>query len=195
YKNAQCNVTIPANGSYTSSGFANRYDYNIYGTIFFHANQSSLEGNGVSMNCLGRGACLQVGDLVNSNDYVSNAVKGISFRSPTNVSGNPSFAGVAITQTRRTSQVVTITTASAHGFRRGDMVTILFTDNNVYWGDAVVTTVPTSTTFTYAHSGSDIASQNTPGVVALACTAILDNGGQTHFYDIQYDLAGEKGHF
>jgi len=60
------------------------------------------------------------------------------------------------------------------------MVTILFTDNSAYWGDAMVTAVPSSTTFQYAHSGSDIASQATPGVVALAYVAILDNGMNTH---------------
>jgi hypothetical protein len=102
---------------------------------------------------------------------------------------------VAITNTQRVSQLVTITTASAHGFRPGDMVTILFTDSTAYWGDAIVTVVPSSTTFQYAHSGSDIGSQATPGVVALAYVAVLDNGMNTHLTDISYDLVGENGAF
>jgi hypothetical protein len=190
YTNSQCNVTIPANGPSSSVN-----TYNIYGTLYLHSNQSVLNGYGVTLNCLGRGACLQVGDLSNSNDYTDNTVSGLSFRSPVNLSSNPSFAGVAITQTQRTAQVVTVTTASAHGFRVGDMVTILFTDNSSYWGDAVITAVPGATTFQYAHAGSNLAAQSTPGVVALAYVAVLDNAMNTHLIDISYDKVGENGHF
>jgi hypothetical protein len=152
YYNSQCNVTIPPNGpSSTDEKESLLNTYNIYGTIYLHSNQSSLSGYGVTLNCLGRGACLQVGDLRNSNDYADNTVSGLSFRTPVNLSSKPPFAGVAIAQTQRTSQVVTVTTASAHGFRVGDMVTILFTDNSSYWGDAVITAVPSATTFQYAH--------------------------------------------
>ena len=128
WQNAQCNVTIPANGP----GYPNHSlnTYNVAGTIYLHSNQSVLNGYGTSLNCNGRGPCLQVGDLVNSNDYVNNSVLGLSFRTPTNLSGNAAYAGVGITQTQRASQVVTITTATAHEFRPGDMVTILFTERN-----------------------------------------------------------------
>ena len=60
---------------------------------------------------------------------------------------------------------------------------------------AFVTAVPSSTSFQYRHSGGDIALQNTPGAVALAFDAILDNGMNSHFSDIQYDLGGENGSF
>jgi hypothetical protein len=190
YKNSQCNVTIPANGPNSSVN-----TYNVSGTIYLHSNQSVLSGYGTSLNCLGRGTCLQVGDLKNSNDFADNTVSGLSFRTPVNLSGNAAFAGVAITQTQRTSQVATVTTASAHGFRIGDMVTIMFTDDKAFWGDATVASVPTTTSFTYARSGGDIASQATPGVVALAYTAILDNGLSTYFTDISYDKVGENGRF
>jgi len=89
---------------------------------------------------------------------------------------------------------VTITTASAHGFRVGDMVTILFTDSSSYWGDATITAVPSSTTFQYTHPGADIAAQTSPGVVALTYVAVLDNAMSTHLIDIFYDKAGESGH-
>jgi hypothetical protein len=160
-----------------------------------HTNQSVLSGYGVSLNCLGRGACLQVGDLRNSNDYANNTITGLSFRTPVNVSSNAAFGGVAISQTQRTTQVVTVTTASAHGFRVGDMVTILFTDSSSYWGDAVITAVPSAMTFQYAHAGADLAAQATPGVVALAYVAVLDNAMNTHLADISYDKVGENGHF
>jgi hypothetical protein len=193
WKNSQCNVTIPANGpGYPAHSVST---YNVYGTIYLHSNQSVLSAYGTSLNCLGRGACLQIGDLKNSNDFGNNTVAGLSFRTPVSLAGNAAFAGVAITQTQRTSQVATIMTASAHGFRVGDMVTILFTDNNAYWGDATITAVPNATTFQYAHTGGDIATQASPGVVALAYVAVLDNAMNSHLIDITYDLVGESGAF
>jgi len=190
YKNSQCNVTVPANGPNSTVN-----TYNVFGTIYLHSNQSVLSGYGTSLNCLGRGTCLQIGDLKSSNDFTDNTVAGLSFRTPANLAGNAAFAGIAITQTQRTSQIVTITTASAHGFRIGDMVTILFTDSSSYWGDATITAVPSATTFQYSHSGADIVAQATPGVVALAYVAVLDNAMNTHLIDISYDLVGENGHF
>jgi hypothetical protein len=202
--NAQCNVTIPANGPYTGGPGQSLNNYNVAGTIFFHSNQSALNGDGTSLNCTGRGPCLQMGDRANSNDYSSNAVKGLSFRSPTNFSSNPAYAGVHVTNTTVTGGYATITTSAAHNFRPGDLVTILFTDDRSYWGDAAVTdcgsgTTPAactggSTTFRYARSGT-IALQNTPGIVALAYEAILDNANDSHFTGIQYDFGGEVGRF
>src|ERR1700722_7862849 len=190
YKNSQCNVTIPANGPFSSVNV-----YNVYGTIYLHSNQSVLSGYGTSLNCLERGACVQIGDLKVSTDFTDNTIAGLSFRSPVNLSSVPAFAGVSITQTQKTSQVVTITTSSAHGFHLGDMVTILFTDSNAYWGDATITAIPSSTTFQYAHLGTDIAAQASAGVVALAYTAILDNAQNSHLIDISYDKVGENGGF
>jgi hypothetical protein len=193
WKDSQCNVTIPANGpGYPVHSLST---YNVYGTIYLHSNQSILSGYGTSLNCMGRGACLQIGDLRNSNDFTDNTVSGVTFRTPVSLTGNSAFAGVAITQTQRTSQVVTITTASAHEFRIGDMVTILFTDSSGYWGDATITAVPSSTTFQYAHSGADIAAQASPGVVALAYVAVLDNAMNSHLIDISYDKVGDGGNF
>jgi hypothetical protein len=192
YKNSQCNVTIPANGPGSPHSINT---YSVPGTIYLHSNQSVLNGYGVSLDCTGRGACLQIGDRKNSNDFSNNTVAGLSFRTPVDLSHSPAFAGIAIVQTQRTSKVATVTTDSPHGFRIGDMVTILFTDSSSYWGDAVITAVPSPTTFQYSHGGADIAPQKTPGVVALAYVAILDNGTNSHLVDISYDKVGETGHF
>jgi hypothetical protein len=192
YLNAQCNITIPANGpGYPHS--INTYD--VYGTIFLHSTQSVLNGAGTSLNCQGRGPCLQVGDGLNSNHYAKNAVQGLSFRSPTDYSANPSYSGVAITDTVIHSYRAIITTAGAHGFRPGDLVCIMFTDNSAYWGDAIITGVPTTTTFTYESTIANLETQTTPGVVALEYAAILDTASGTHFTDITYDVAGNRGHF
>ena len=205
FQNSRCNVTIPAN----NYGGPSTNTYNVYGTIFLHSNQSVLSGYGVSLNCGGpsgattvtlRGPCLQVGDLLNSNHYTNNTVSGIRFRSANALTSNPSYSGVAITSTQRASQVVTVTTATTHGFRVGDMVTIMFTDNSAYWGDAVACELsrmqqPDIYDFPIPSHGCRHPSQSTPGVVALAYDAILDNAVATHFIDIQYDLAYENGAF
>jgi Lower baseplate protein N-terminal domain len=204
YYNDQCNVIIPSNGPYTGGSGWSINNYNIYGTIFLHGNQSALSGYGTSLNCLGRGPCVQIGDLLNANDYANDTVQGLSFRTPVDYSASPAYAGVNITNTSDASGYATITTATAHNFRPRDLVAILFTDDRSYWGDAMVTDcgsgatpaacTGSSTTFRYVR-GATIASQNTPGVVALAYEAFLDNANSTHFIDVHYDFGGELGHF
>jgi hypothetical protein len=195
--NSQCNVTLPANGPYLGNGPSwSLNSYAVYGTIFFHSNQSLLSAFGTTISCLGRGPCVQVGDRVNANDYANNTIQGLTFRTPTDFSSFPAFNGSVITTTSSASNVATITTSGAHGFRPGDIVTIQFTDASRYWGDALVQAVPTSSTFTFNKASlGTTGSQTTPGVVALAYEAILDNGNGTHFQDVLYDFGGENGHF
>jgi hypothetical protein len=189
-------VILPANGPGYPVHLYNTY--NIYGTVFLHGSQSVLSGYGALLNCVERGACIQVGDLLNSNDAPNNTIQGLSFTNlNTSYSSIPAYHGVAIMKTVISSGIATITTATAHGFRIGDMVTQLFTDNSCYWGDAVIAAVPTSTTYQYPHPncGGSVASQATPGVVALAYVAVLDNGFNTHFVDISYSSYGNYGLF
>ena len=183
WQNGYCNVILPAISVST---------YNVYGTLFFHSNKSLLDGPGVVLNCLGRGACLQIGDQVSSNDYTDVTVRGLKFISSNNLS-NSAFAGVLVTNTAANGSYKTFTTAAAHNFRPGDMVTVMLTDNTAYWGDGIVTDcgsgssaatcTGSSTTFRMANTAV-ISSQATPGVVALAYTAVFDNATNTHFVDI-----------
>jgi hypothetical protein len=218
YQNQQCNVTVPANGPADSSNQHTVNTYNIYGTIFYHTVQSTLTGYGASLNCLGRGPCLQVGDRIDSNHAPGNTIQGFSFRAqncyaPPGVGcnssgrfkGDPAFYGLAITQTQSaagshgpqaTPGTATITTVIPHGFRVGDIVNIQLTDDGAFWGDALVASIPSPTTFTfkkYFLPTRDL--QNTPGIVALAYEAILDNGASTHFLNIQQDLVLEAANF
>jgi len=198
-QNGFCNVTIPANGFSFSLN-----TYTIQGTIVFHGAHGTLSGYGSSLACIGRGPCLQIGDRLSSSHSVSNAIKGINFRTSTDFSANSAYAGVAITNTQATGGFKIITTATAHHFRPGDLVTIQFIDDRSYQGDALVAdcgtsggTAPctgSSTSFRIA-SASTIASQATPGVVALAYEAILDNCSGTTFTDVHYDYGGDVGHF
>jgi len=86
----------------------------------------------------------------------------------------------SVTNKALTSNVATLTTAAAHGFAAGMTVEVSGVDAT-FNGSYTITTVPTSTTFTYAKTASNVAS--TP--VSPAGTAFSN---QTHFQD--YASAG-----
>ena len=86
----------------------------------------------------------------------------------------------SVTNKALTSNVATLTTAAAHGFAAGMTVEVSGVDAT-FNGSYTITTVPTSTTFTYAKTASDVAS--TP--VSPTGTAFSN---QTHFQD--YASAG-----
>ena len=202
WKNQQCSVILPSNGGPTTGSNHPLNTYSVYGTLFMHANHALLSGYGVSLNCLGRGACIQAGDLVNSGDYADITIEGLEFRAGQGYNYN----GVLITNTSANGSYKTFTTATAHNFRPGDMVTVRFTDNYQYWGDGVVTDcgsgstaavcTGSSTTFRMATTYT-IASQTTPGVVALSYMQVLDNAQNTKLTDLGMDAAwsGTLGYF
>ena len=207
FNNTSCHIIIPPSGqfapdsSYGRKHFNTFADYNIFATIIFEASGSEISGYGAVLNCYQRSYCLQMGDLVNANYYANNTVEGLSFRTPWNTLTGQygiygyGFKGCDITKTERTAQVVTIaTTGCQTRFQIGDMITVMFTDNPLYWGDAIVTAVG-DRTISYAHRGPDLAAQTTPGVVAEAFGAIYDNGNNNKFNDISYDQSNEIGHF
>jgi hypothetical protein len=67
------------------------------------------------------------------------------------------------------TNVVTLTTANAHGYAIGDSVTVRDMANAVYNGTYTVTGTPTTTTFTYARTNTNISTAAvTAGSVVLA---------------------------
>jgi len=188
--NGGCQVVIPVTGPGNVPG------YDIYDTIYFHASESELSGYGATLNCHGRGPCLQVGDLLNSNDCVANTIEGISFRSPDNRQSDPAFNGSLITSTQTTGGTITIQTTAPHNFRTGDRVTQMLTDRLNYWGDVPSIVVTDATHYTYQRAGTaDIPFQTTPGAVALSYEAVLDNGASTSLTDLQMSYQNESGRF
>ena len=81
---------------------------------------------------------------------------------------NVSKASRTITTVARTTNIVTITTSAAHGFSIGDSVTIAAVTNTSLNGTFTIDTVPTTTTFTYAKTGTNIASGADTGTVTFA---------------------------
>lgn len=197
----QCVVKIPPNGpGIPVTPVQGVYNYNIYGTIYMHTTQATLEAEGVTLNCLERGPCLHLNGTVNyswgstiSHESQGNVVKGLSLRSTIPNASDPAYIGSAITSTTVTASVATVTTAAPHGFRVGDWVTIMFTDDSSYWGDTLVTSVPTTTSFTFAARFTNITLQNTPGVVALDYVGIRDDANSTLFDHVSYDSEWDGG--
>jgi len=74
-----------------------------------------------------------------------------------------------VTNAVLTTNVVTLTTANAHGYIVGDSVTVRDMANAVYNGTYTVTVVPTTTTFRYAKTNANITTAAvTAGSVVLA---------------------------
>ena len=81
---------------------------------------------------------------------------------------NVSKASRTITTVERTSDVVTITTSADHGYSVGDSVTIAAVTNTGLNGTFYVSSVPSTTTFTYDQTGTDIPSGADTGTVTFA---------------------------
>lgn len=73
------------------------------------------------------------------------------------IQGGTGVIQKAISNVARTTNVVTITTSTAHGFTAGDYVTIAAVTNTSLNGTFLIATAATNT-FTYAQTGSDITS-------------------------------------
>ena len=71
---------------------------------------------------------------------------------------NVSKSSRIISIIERTSNVVTITTTTAHGYSVSDSVVVGATTNTGINGTFTVASVPSTTTFTYSQTGADIAS-------------------------------------
>jgi hypothetical protein len=90
-----------------------------------------------------------------------------------NVGGN-AVANIVTTANlgaSRTSNVVTITTTAAHNFSVGQAVTVAGVADATFNGTFTIVSVPTTTTFTYAQTGTNGTSQSgtaTPGFVSIS---------------------------
>jgi hypothetical protein len=80
---------------------------------------------------------------------------------------NVSKASRSITTVARTTNITTITTSAVHGYSIGDSVTVAAVINTGVNGTFTIATVPTTTTFTYANTGSDIVSGADTGTVTF----------------------------
>ncbi len=83
-----------------------------------------------------------------------------------------------------TSNVATLTTSTAHGYVAGESVVVSGVDAT-FNGTYTIASVPTSTTFTYARSASNVASAAATG---SATVTFVSSGAQ---FGYQVDLSGD----
>ena len=81
----------------------------------------------------------------------------------------PTVSTVTRTVTNKvlTSNVATLTTSVAHGFAVGDYVTVDAADNT-FDGTFLITSVPTTTTFTFDKTNNNVNSASTTGTAAVS---------------------------
>ena len=72
-----------------------------------------------------------------------------------------------ISNVARTTNVVTITTSTAHGYTVGDSVTVAAVTNTGVNGTFTIASTPLTTTFTYAQTGTDITSVADTGKTSI----------------------------
>jgi len=175
--NPNARVVLPATGA-TANALP------VYGSIFAHCGRALIEGNGTLLSCSTRDRCMVLGDLVNSNHYGGLTLRGVNFTSTVNADG------CQITNTQRTSNVVTITVASGCStIQMGDRVNINFTDVPSYWGSHGPVTV-SGNSITYSQTGANISSQASPGTIAIQNAAIEDNAMPGTIEDIKSSSGG-----
>lgn len=83
---------------------------------------------------------------------------------------NPFSAALTVSNKALTSNVATITTSATHGLFVGDTVKITGVDTT-FNGTYVITTVPSTTTFTYARTATNVTSAASGGTVYIGTTA------------------------
>lgn len=81
----------------------------------------------------------------------------------------PEVLSAAVSNRALTDGVVTLTTSTAHGFSAGQTVVVGGIDS-VFNGTYVITTVPTTTTFTYAKAGTNTSSTASSGTATVGTT-------------------------
>jgi len=108
-------------------------------------------------------------------DKSSNTYNGILLSDEYDVDKIFPAITVSITNKALTSNVATLTTSAAHGLSIGMQITVSGVDAT-FNGEYRITTVPTTTTFTYAKTAADVAS----AAVSPAGTGVAD---VIHFVD------------
>jgi hypothetical protein len=111
------------------------------------------------------------GVLTNSFDVMDPAANGIAHTSST-VS--------AITNKALTTNVATLTTSAAHGLTVGANVLVQGVDST-FDGSYTVTATPTTTTFSYARTGSNVTSRASTGLAQLNNSLAF---GRTYYYQV-----------
>jgi glucose/arabinose dehydrogenase len=136
------------------------------------------------VNCVGTSYeqvfVVRAGDHAGWNDYENNQPAGyITPKIKYRTNGTDTRNLVAGTGAVRVNNVVTLTTSAAHGFRKGERITLAGVADGSFNGSVYVNAVPDTTTFTAPQAGPDATSGG-------GTAATLNQGGAVTggcFYD------------
>lgn len=103
--------------------------------------------------------------VVGSTAYASASQAFSLIRSMVNDADIPSVVTITPTGAVRAGNLVTITTSTAHGLQQNSVVQVGSVSDTSFNGSQVVSSVPSSTTFTYNQAGPNASSGN--GVVSV----------------------------
>jgi hypothetical protein len=91
----------------------------------------------------------------------------------------------SVANVARTSNVATITTSSTHGYTTGDKITISgVTTTGFNAANVTIASTPSTTTFTYSNTGSDVSTTTDTTGVVISLTSIRSNLGMVFGTDI-----------
>lgn len=96
--------------------------------------------------------------------------------STTSATATLNTATYAVTNKALTSNVATLTTTSAHGYKVGDIVTVVGVGNQ-FNGTFAITVVGSTTTFSYASVATNVSSVASSGGTAASNSTVKFNAG------------------
>jgi len=99
-----------------------------------------------------------------------------------------------VTNVALTSNVATITTSAAHGFAAGDTVVVADLTNTDLNGTFTIVAAPTTTTFTYAKTASDITSTSDTGTADVAANSREVTDFESQGSTTEYNVPGNKNY-
>lgn len=161
-----------------------QYGSSIIGTNYAQPLQTWTVGSSANFENLGRyvsgtytrGASGNMAiTTTNAHGLTIGNTYTFDFTSGAAASGQFAISNAVITTVARTSNVVTITTSVAHGYVVGHTVTVTATTNTSLNGTFTIASVPTSTTFTYAQTASNITSTSDTGSVYNTKAFMISN--------------------
>ena len=162
-----------------------QYGSSVIGTNYAQPLQTWSVGSSTNFESLGqyvsgtytRGASGNMAvTTTNAHGLTIGNTYTFDFTSGAGANGQFAISNAVITTVARTSNVVTITTSVAHGYVVGHTVTVTATTNTSLNGTFTIASVPTSTTFTYAQTASNITSTSDTGSVYNTKAFMIANG-------------------
>jgi len=100
----------------------------------------------------------------------------------------------SISNVARTSNTVTITTSTAHGFEAGDSVEVTAVTETGINGTYTILAVPTTTTFTYTKAGANIASAADTGTAEVYADGRLVTDFASQGSTTAYNVPGNENY-